>query len=73
MALSKEVWKDLEEHPAWKELVSLVQQRIQAKTHELEEAAYRGEIIQAARYSAEIKILRWFLDLPKTQRAQQPK
>lgn len=70
MSLPKDLWQDLENHPAWKALVEYISARIESKQHDLEVVAYRGDIIEAVRLSAEIKILRWVKDLPKTQQLQ---
>ncbi len=71
--LHRDVWKDFESHPAWKEIQQIIRARITAKERELEMAALRGDTIVAARLAAELQSLRWFLELPRTEQQIAPR
>jgi len=58
------MWKEFLEHPCWRKIEKALKARMEGLQHDLEQAAWQGDAIKAARIAGALELLRWVMRLP---------
>jgi len=65
------MWKEFVKHPCWQTIEKVLASKEEALLKELEQAAWQGDTVRAARLAGSLNILRWVRNLPQTLDEQQ--